>query len=392
MRGFLDYNSASTKPATNAATSYRIALSQLVTSLAGIGLVKQFGFSEIVTPIRSQQEIYRASFYQGQKTRIDLVLRSLDSDKTSIIVTDLFQDQGDTAALIAEMSRSVFDKNLALVLYPIQAGFSGNIDREDLGATSKSVSERFMPYAGRLPFYVLCIARSERLSECLDLVEGGALLFDPRGVKTVDKSGPFKIKSGGRIQRTAPLAKAPIGAKNLVQLEIDAHGLGRQDTLSAGTFLLPRKLTPLLLDIAPGDVRSTSECGKLAIDGNFAMDPDLNGMVLAQDSTTPSDLLEGQLRQDVQLSVGLKQQRTEFSCVVRFFAVARALSGVFQDLNMKPQDLEGARSETNYEIFKKLVGGHTPNLDNLIVPMYRASSARNGGIEIGSLRLNLRIR
>lgn len=108
-----------------------------------------------------------------ERTNIDSVLARTDAGRVSIIVTDLFQDAGDTNALVGKIKDRVFARGLAVGVLAIESAFDGTVYDAPGGPY------RFVSTAGDAstyrPFYALAIgapAQVERLIETLDGTQG----------------------------------------------------------------------------------------------------------------------------------------------------------------------------------------------------------------------------
>ena len=117
-----------------------------------------------------------AAFYRVpgvfERTNIDSVLARTDADRVSVVVTDLFQDAGDTTELVGQMKDRVFARGLALAVLAVESAFDGTVYDAPDGPYRYTSGE---DPASRRPVYALAVgapAQVERLVETLDGVAG----------------------------------------------------------------------------------------------------------------------------------------------------------------------------------------------------------------------------
>jgi hypothetical protein len=104
-----------------------------------------------------------------ERTQIDSVLARTDADRVAVVVTDLFQDAGDTTALVDLVKARVFERGLGVAVLPIESHFDGTV-YDAPGGPYRYASTDGDPATYR-PFYALAFgapAQIERLVETLD--------------------------------------------------------------------------------------------------------------------------------------------------------------------------------------------------------------------------------
>lgn len=142
--------------------------------------VRFYKFGTRIDPV--ERDVYLSArselrFYRQhgifEKTNIDSVLARTDASRVSLIVTDLFQDAGDTSALVAKIKDRVFARGLAAGILAIESTFDGTV------YDAPSGSYRYTSTPGDQstyrPFYGLAIgapAQVERLFETLHGTSG----------------------------------------------------------------------------------------------------------------------------------------------------------------------------------------------------------------------------
>jgi len=108
-----------------------------------------------------------------ERTNIDSVLARTDAGRVSVIVTDLFQDAGDTSALVGKIKDRVFVRGLAAGVLAIESAFDGRIFDAPGGPYryASTPGDR----ATYRPFYALAVgapAQVKRLFETLRSTTG----------------------------------------------------------------------------------------------------------------------------------------------------------------------------------------------------------------------------
>lgn len=105
-----------------------------------------------------------------ERTNIDSVLARTDADRVSVIVTDLFQDAGDTNALVGKFKNRVFARGLVLGVLAVGSTFDGRI----YDAPGGSYSYASVPgdAATYRPFYALTIGAPAQVERLLKTLHG----------------------------------------------------------------------------------------------------------------------------------------------------------------------------------------------------------------------------
>lgn len=108
-----------------------------------------------------------------ERTNIDSVLARTDADRVSVVVTDLFQDAGDTNALVGKIKDRVFARGLAVAVLAVESAFDGTI--YDAPGGPYAYASTPGDASTYRPFYALAIgtpAQVERLFETLRGTQG----------------------------------------------------------------------------------------------------------------------------------------------------------------------------------------------------------------------------
>ena len=105
-----------------------------------------------------------------RETRIDSVLARTDEDRLAVVVTDLFQDAGDTNALVSQIKERVFGRGLTLAVIAVESAFDGTV-YDAPGGPYRYASDPADPSSGR-PFYALVMGAPAQVDRMLTTLEG----------------------------------------------------------------------------------------------------------------------------------------------------------------------------------------------------------------------------
>ncbi len=140
-----------------------------------------------------------AAFYRErgifETTSIDSVIERMDRSGVSIVITDLFQDEGDVNALVSKIKDEVFREGLQLAVLGVESEFNGTI------YDARVPPYRYASTQGSentyRPFYALMFGEAATLTRIFDVLNSNAyvrndhfLLISPYVVEdyTVDLS------------------------------------------------------------------------------------------------------------------------------------------------------------------------------------------------------------
>ena len=220
-------------------------------------------FGETVRTITRDEfrEARTAGFYRERgiftTTNIDAVIDRLDADRVAVVVTDLFQDDGDINAIVANVKAQVFQRGLAAGIVAVQSPFDGTVF--DAPGGSYAYASTADPATYR-PFYALMFGEGaclRRLADALTaqpaaadapvlllgapLVERYTVELDKtresRGVNRRSASGPnhfafdlINDADGGTLEGTAvltPDAMAPALTPGRLTLDVFRKARGQ---------------------------------------------------------------------------------------------------------------------------------------------------------------------
>jgi hypothetical protein len=95
---------------------------------------KFFKFGQIIRPIERNEFLSaksNSSFYHEQgvylKTYIDSVVNHTDSSRLSLVVTDLFQDEGDVNVMVESFKNKCFSRGVSVGIIGITSTFNGKV-------------------------------------------------------------------------------------------------------------------------------------------------------------------------------------------------------------------------------------------------------------------------
>ncbi len=107
-----------------------------------------------------------------ERTNIDSVLARTSADRLSLIITDLFQDAGDTNALVGKIKSRVFARGLAVGVLAVESAFDGRV-YDAPGGPYRYASTPGDPSTYR-PFYALAIGASSQVERLFETLRGAA--------------------------------------------------------------------------------------------------------------------------------------------------------------------------------------------------------------------------
>ncbi len=211
-----------------------------------------------------------------ERTNIDSVLVRTGSDRVAVVVTDLFQDEGDTNALVRQVKERVFEQGLAAGLLAVESRFAGRV-YDAPGGPYAFASTPGDPATYR-PFYALLVGRAPLLRRLVfTTLEGSAAvrpdrfaLLSPYVVEAFD----VELTKAGGPEGQAINAAGPDGE---FRLRGDALGGTLNGRLSftpapAAVSFDPTRIELVAYRFAPGEQDSTLttdvEMENLRVDGN----------------------------------------------------------------------------------------------------------------------------
>jgi hypothetical protein len=134
-----------------------------------------YKFGETVRPIGRDE--FRAArteaFYRERgiftRTNIDAVIDRADEGRVSVVVTDLFQDDGDINAIVSRVKERVFQRGLAAGLLALASPYDGTIYDAPSGTYPYASTADPATYR---PFYALMLGDAACLHRLYDALRG----------------------------------------------------------------------------------------------------------------------------------------------------------------------------------------------------------------------------
>jgi hypothetical protein len=158
--------------------------------------IKYFKFGERIKKVDRNEFLSaknKLAFYREngifKKTYIDSVVKNTDNQRLSVLITDLFQDEGDVNIMVDQIKSKCFNKNVMLGLLGIKTEFKGKVFDTPNNPAGYQLDSK------ERPFYALVFgdpSRMETLFEALktkDFVkEEQILLISNQIMKTANVS------------------------------------------------------------------------------------------------------------------------------------------------------------------------------------------------------------
>jgi len=140
--------------------------------------IKFFKFGKTIKPIDRTQFLQaknELSFYRErgvfETTYIDSVIKSTDSKRLSVVITDLFQSEGDVNNMVNKIKEKCFANNMVVGILGIKTDFKGTIyDVPGLPPYSLQSTER--------PFYAIAFGNNSNLEFLFDALKTQPFIND----------------------------------------------------------------------------------------------------------------------------------------------------------------------------------------------------------------------
>jgi hypothetical protein len=173
--------------------------------------VKYFKFGEIIKPIQRSEFLTakdNLAFYREngifRKTYIDSVIKHTDTKRLSVVITDLFQDEGDVNIMVDQIKAQCFNRNVMLGIIGVKTEFNGLVfdTPGNPGGYKLNTKER--------PFYALIFgdpSKMEKLFEALktkDFVKENQILLISNHILKSPIVSIVKTKDSKSVNKKAP--------------------------------------------------------------------------------------------------------------------------------------------------------------------------------------------
>jgi hypothetical protein len=159
--------------AVNNSSKYSQSLDQLEAS--GMSAwknadIKFFKFGQIIKPVDRAQFLSAKNnleFYRDpevkKETYIDSVVKHTDSKRLSVLITDLFQTEGDVNTMVEKIKEKCFANNIAVGILGIKTDFNGTVyDVPGRPPYALNTTER--------PFYAIVFGNNDNMESLFDVL------------------------------------------------------------------------------------------------------------------------------------------------------------------------------------------------------------------------------
>lgn len=138
--------------------------------------IKFFKFGQVIKPVDRTQFLSAKNnlqFYREpgifKNTYIDSVVKNTDSRRLSVLITDLFQDEGDVNTMVEKIKEKCFANNIAVGILGIKTDFKGTVyDVPGRPSYPLVTNER--------PFYAIVFGNNDNLGTLFDVLKTKAFV------------------------------------------------------------------------------------------------------------------------------------------------------------------------------------------------------------------------
>ena len=140
--------------------------------------IKFFKFGQVIKPVDRTQFLSAKNnlrFYREpgifKNTYIDSVVKNTDSKRLSVLITDLFQDEGDVNTMVEKIKEKCFTNNIAVGILGIKTDFNGTVyDVPGRPSYPLITNER--------PFYAIVFGNNDNLESLFDALKTKSFVND----------------------------------------------------------------------------------------------------------------------------------------------------------------------------------------------------------------------
>lgn len=181
----------------------------------GLTSLREQGFTKAALP----------TFYDEQETLIDKVFEAASDKNLTVIVTDLFQNEADTALLIEKVRDKYLHVGLAVGIVGIRSEFSGQV--YDIG-----IEGRNFGYNGLRPFYMILLGKHADIANFYELLQHNGLnkfsdthfiIFSPYLVDQVPSFADAQFESMKKMVEVTNLVADGVQDNRLRQFRLKAE-------------------------------------------------------------------------------------------------------------------------------------------------------------------------
>lgn len=358
-----------------------------VTGLSAPSVLFGFGGKGVnrESPERSQLAP-KPEWFREPETRIDLALSGHESDQLVILISDLFQGEGDIPR-VAEALRLHFLRRLgAIGVIAVHAPFLGKIDPADIGS---SLGPRGVSHRGTLPIYAIVAGNESSVKEVIRRVQGSLL-----GQGTSASAALTVMFSGTAPRLAAPLASLAIRPTASVLVNSGLLSEGRSNTVSLGFHLRALTKNPVVdlqwrIDVDPQDPFSDARLLRARVDVSEEV-ADRKEWTAYRTASADRVLLERTAATRDTLTMAISvfgegiRPKTTYRVRIRPELTSDEVPASWASFALEGPELDRLRSERSEPKFAELLAprlkgsdlrvGRTPNIVSLLRALARAAS------------------
>ena len=207
--------------------------------------LRYYKFGSVVRPIERSEfrGVRSADFYREsgiyERTNIDAVVDLAEPERVGVVVTDLFQDDGDVNAVVASIEDKVIREGLAVGVLAVPSAFEGRVydapgGAYDYASTADPDSRR--------PFYALLFGRAPCLRRMDEVIRSQPYASDARFLligPSIMQGYAVDLEKGERERALSP--RTPPGDNHFA---FNMRGEAESAAMEATVLLDP-------LDVAP---------------------------------------------------------------------------------------------------------------------------------------------
>jgi hypothetical protein len=195
-----------------------------------------------------EQEVLKArrlDFYNGPATRIDKVIETASDKNLTILITDLFQNEADTALLIRKITDKYLRLGLAVGVVGIRSQFSGQVYDIGINDLNFNYNSGFENPKRFRPLYMMLLGKHADIENFFELLKHNGfnkfpetqyVIFSPYLVNPPPAFADAEFETMTKMIEISGLVDSNIKDKRLRQFRIKAMN---------GGFRIAFELNPL---------------------------------------------------------------------------------------------------------------------------------------------------
>lgn len=173
--------------------------------------IKYYKFGEIIKPLQRPEFLTakdNLAFYRERgvftRTYIDSVIQKTDNKRLSVVITDLFQDEGDVNIMVEQIKKQCFNRKVMLGILGIKTEFNG------LVFDTPNFPRGYRLKTTDRPFYALIFGNPSKMEKLFEVLktkefvkENQILLISDQIMKSSNVS-ILKTKDSKYVNKKAP--------------------------------------------------------------------------------------------------------------------------------------------------------------------------------------------